>query len=84
MTPRRRRPLPPWVSALLALCAGAGLVATVAGLFPFDPIGRQIVWLGSSFTLTAVCVAYVIQERRLTAWDEEAYQAALRRRLDGA
>ncbi len=56
------------------------LVGLIASSFPFDPIGRQIAWIGSSFTLTATCIAYVIQNGRRTAWDEARYQAQLRRK----
>jgi len=77
--PVRRRPLPPWIAALSALGAMGGIVAAVASQFAFDPVGRQIAWIGSSFTLTATCVAYVVQSGRRTAWDEERYEAARRR-----
>jgi len=71
------------MAPIVPVVAIVALFATIVGLvayqFPFDPIGRQITWIGSSFTLTAGCVAYVIQAARRTAWDEQHYQAALDR-----
>ena len=62
---------------LTVLLSGGCVVALVAGQFEFVPVGRQIAWLGSSFTLTAACVAYVVQNARRTEWDEAGYRLAL-------
>ena len=75
--PGSHRPVSPIIPVLLIMIVFAILVGLIAGQFPFDPVGRQITLIGSSFTLTAGCVAYVIQTARCTAWDELHYQAVL-------
>ncbi|MEQ8664270.1 MAG: hypothetical protein RIC16_00960 [Rhodospirillales bacterium] len=67
--------------SLVVLIAGGLTVAVIVLQFEFVPVGRQIAWLGASFTLTAACVAYVVQNARRTEWDEAAYET-VRRRLE--